>query len=442
MERRQFLALLAGLGMSAHARTSLGSGTVEPESWLFEQSQKIGFSIVQGMTDEVSAQFSLVLPKRVSWGIEVLDEQGRHPRDLQQNLTIVERPHSDQAVYKLELRGLELGREYRLRVNDDQGILRDERDFRALDLSSRSVRLAFASCANDSLHRDDIWHRFEQCDPDMVFFLGDNVYADNTSLITRSPADEEQLWLRYVETRNRIAFYFQRRLKPVLAIWDDHDFGFDNRGRQFQYKEASKFVFDTFWAQSERASLVHGPGIAKRFSAFGADFFLMDGRSFRDSAGFSGRRMFGSAQEEWLFQNVHPRASFLLNGSVFYGAYTGKDSFEGQFGRDFSDFIAKLANTDGLFCFGAGDVHFSEVMDIEPAQLGYRTFEMVSSSIHSFSIPGHEWRFGRNPRRRQSNSRHNFTVFEGEFGEDRIQGNIASYSADGEEFRVGIDVRR
>lgn len=429
MRRREFLSLLMASSSSACATP------VQTDSWLFPESDKAGFPILQGLTDETSTQFSIVLPRDQRWKIEIDDL-------LDTQVEIFGREFSPYQVYKIYVSGLILSKTYILKIRDEHGKVADQREFSALDLSHRPVKLGFLSCALDLLHRDDIWLKLEEQKAELLFFLGDNVYADRRSWLSKKPANPQQIWERYIETRLRLAFYYQRRLTPVLAIWDDHDFGGDNMGGAFAFKEESRIIFETFFAQSERDNLLlRGPGIAKRFTAFGADFFLLDGRSFRDTSGDKNARLLGLQQEEWLFAHVRPKASFLLNGSMFFGAYTHKDAFEGQFANNFPEFLRHLRQTEGLFCFASGDVHFSELQAIEESQLGYPTFELTSSSIHSMAVPGHQLRWS-NPRRRAATGSHNFCIFEGSFSDDRIEGEITSYSAKSEEFRVKVNTHR
>jgi len=437
INRRAFLGSLLAGGVSAVAQPR-GEST---DSFLFREESKKGFSILQGMTDESSAQFSLVLPKNGKWAVEIVRADGLGFSPVVSEETVV-RSYSGSAVRKVFVEGLHVGVLYLLRVKDSTGDLWDEREFYALDLSPRRVRVAFLSCMLDLLHRDDIWRRFEAAAPEAVLFLGDNVYADRTSFINKNPADEKQLWERYVLTRNRVSMYFQRRLRPVLATWDDHDFGADNAYRDFPWAAASKFTFETFFAQTPRPSLLAGPGIARRWTAFGADFVLLDGRTFRDDARLADAKIIGDEQERWMLDGaVAGRPTWLLNGSVYFGAYQNSESFEGNFPRDFADFLGKLSSSPALHCFVSGDVHFSEVMDIEAAKIGYPTFELIASSMHSYSFPGHENRF-YNPRRRVSTGSHNFVIFEGTFNENNLSGELISYSATHQEFRASVSVAR
>jgi len=427
--------MLAGAGCAAFGARK--SHALESDSWLFHESAKKGFSILQGYTDHESTQISLVVPKKAQFQFHVKSPSAPVPWTEKW----FSRDHSDFVVCRMEVRGLRLGETYELIVMDAEGVrLLDRREFQALDLSPRAVRLGFLSCAMDHLHRDDIWNTLAEQKPELVFFLGDNVYGDRPSFFSVKAADPEQMWDRYVATRNRVAFYFAPKLIPVLAIWDDHDFGGNNLGKWYPYKQETLEIFHTFFAQEDRGTLKSGPGNSKVWSAFGADFMMLDSRTFRDNHGADGE-LLGRAQESWLMSVLQPRPTWLLNGSVFYGAYTGKDSFEGHFRTSFDRLISGLKRSESLACFVSGDVHFSEVMDIEAAQLGYSTFEMVTSSIHSFSFPFHEWRW-RNPRRRVSSSSHNFCIFDGEFSDDQILGTVSCHNSIAREYVAPVRTRR
>ncbi len=394
----------------------------------FAESPKTGFSILQGMTDETSAQFTIVLPKATQWTVQIAPDKALVPVPSLQR-TEFSRDFSGQAVHKIFAGNLVLGENYFLRVLNSDGDIKDERLFSALDLSPRKVKLALVSCAMDHLHRDDIWRRFKDQKPDMALFVGDNVYCDRRTLgeVVAIP-DPQLIWERYVATRQRVAFYFQKQLTPVLAIWDDHDFGGNDSDGSFPFTKEVTEIFNTFFAQSARPSLVEGPGIARRFSAFGADFFMLDGRTFRGKPNLKAGTLLGLEQEDWLIDSLNSRSTWLLSGSMFFGAYGDFESFEGDYGPAFANLLNRVRGTGALAGFVSGDVHFSEIMDIEPAKLGYSTFELVTSSIHSFTFPGHHDRY-QNPRRREADSNHNFLIFEGEFGDNLMKGHVTCWTS-------------
>ncbi len=437
LNRREFLGAVLGSSM-LHAVAPIPRVNGADSFFGGSEATKKGFSILQGMTDESTSQFTLVLPKG-AYSIEATGGSN----SLNLNTRVVDRPFSDFVVHKVSVSGLQLGVAYNLRVLDSTGAVADERIFRALDLSERKVKLAFVSCQLDLFHHDDIWAQVEKQKADLVFFTGDNVYCDRTSLIHKAPADAKQLWERYVLTRNRVAFYYQKELTPVLAIWDDHDFGTDNGDRTFAYAADSAIVFDTFFAQDARPALSVGPGIARRLSAFGGEMFLLDDRTWRDAKGTANGKMFGAAQDAWLAGGLNDSPAFIISGSVFFGAYSSGESYEGPFPADFKEFRARIQAAPCVCAFISGDVHYSEVMDIEAAQVGYPTVEIVSSGIHSYTFPGHENRF-TNPRRRAGCAfgAHNFVMFNGGFAQKQIRGEVSSYSAGKAEFSTQLLIQR
>jgi alkaline phosphatase D len=433
VQRRQFLSWMGMSVAGAWGWKARGQGIDRSPEWFFaEENPKSGLSILQGFTNAHSTQLTVVAPREASLLFAVRPSK-LGASSVTARSEIVERSFSQTVVHRVWLNGLELGVDYTLSIYGPNGQKFDERVFRALDLSPRPVRLAFVSCALDFLHRND-----------MALFLGYNVYADRLSLTKKVPADPEQLWNRYVETRQSVAFYYWPRLVPVLATWDDHDFGADNSGAGYAYKDESKVVFETFFAQTagaESEEIHSGPGIARKVTAFGADLFFMDDRFFRGEPGTPSSRMWGEEQVRWLEQSLSERPAWLLNGSLFFGGYTEKDAFEGMYDYEFRPLLDTLQKHSGLVCFASGDVHFSELMRIEKQILGYETFELVSSSIHSFTFPGHQNRF-TNPRRLAATGRHNFVMFEGSFTSGLIQGRVRCQSVAGLEYDLPVSVHR
>lgn len=425
LSRRRFISWMAAAGAATKA------------SFSFAQSPEIaanrsGFSILQGMTDETTAQFSIVLPKGEEFRIEVGNAV------TVTDVKSFSRPTSEFLVHKFMVHGLEPGVDYSLKVYRASGELADERVFRALDLTRAKARIALVSCAMDHLHKSDVWEQFESQTPDICFFLGDNVYADRKTLFEKvSEADPELLWNRYVQTRNRLRFYYHHRLTPTLAIWDDHDFGGNNIDKSYMHSLASREIFKTFFAQDSRPALQEGPGIANRLSAFGAEFFLLDGRSFRDAPGSDGK-ILGAEQEGWLYSSLSPKPTFLMNGSLFFGAYgSDLDSYEGQYEASFAELKRKIRESGAIVAFGSGDVHYSEIMKIEAEELGYPTFELVSSGIHSLTFPGIHDRYA-NPRRVVADSSPNFVLLEAEFSQKGFVGEAICYTGLGEQFRSSV----
>jgi hypothetical protein len=394
-----------------------------------------GVPILQGMTDENSTQFAIVVPAGEGYTTALAPA-------VPFTVSTEGRAGTKFNVLKMHVNGPLLGRNFKLQVFNGKGEMVDVREFSGLDLSPRKVRIALVSCAMDHLHRRDIWKQFSKQKPDMVFFLGDSVYCDRKSMSETVPlADPAMMWDRYVETRQKVDFYFQKRLTPVLATWDDHDFGGNNLGANNPYVNEAKYIFEAFFAQDPRPALEGGPGVARRFKAFGGDFVFLDGRSFRGDNKTPGESLLGTQQEVWLATKLARSSTWLINGSVFFGAYGDFESFEGDYPAKFQELLDVVKSKGTLAAFISGDVHFSEVMDIEPAKLGYSTFELVSSSVHSITFPSHHDRF-QNPRRRLADSPHNFLIFEGTFGEDLMGGTVTCWGSSYDLFSGEVSARR
>jgi alkaline phosphatase D len=117
-------------------------------------------------------------------------------------------------------------------------------------LSSKAIeRIAFGSCAKH-WQPQPIWDAVLAVKPDLWLFLGDNIYAD-TDGKTAWLVSKEQLageWNRLVD---KPEFQKARAAIPMMATWDNHDYGSHAGGAEFTVKEASREVFLTFWKEPE-----------------------------------------------------------------------------------------------------------------------------------------------------------------------------------------------
>lgn len=125
---------------------------------------------------------------------------------------------------------------------------------------------------------------------------------------------------------------------------------------------------------------------------FGSSLFILtDDRSFRLEKGFKDRYAhWGKEQEVWILDLVKQNSgpTFLFNGSQVFPQMYFKDSMSGDHPVQFNAVINELKNFSSKVIFASGDVHFSEISQIEKEVLGYPTFELTSSSIHSPCAPG------------------------------------------------------
>lgn len=403
LSRRGFLSASALLGAS-----------------YFEQSYGINreirdqrYAICQRDTDFDRASFSILVPNGgFDYKIEVENSAGALQRDDKvESIPYAKKSHR---LYRVQFMGLRPHETYTLKVSNPKNSYVERRTFQTLDFASSKAKVALLSCMNDFFHRDVMWQKLEQHNPDVLFFLGDAVYADMTSLTGRRTADPPQLQSRFVQAWNKIDFYKWPHLKPVYAVWDDHDFGSNNSNRNYPHAEFSKANFRHFYGPSiGTRSTSLGPGVSFSLSAYGQQFIFLDGRTFRTEEGASTESLFGKEQEDWAFSQLVSGSgpAWLLSGSQWFGGYLEKESYEFTHPNSFQNFLQMIRSTGRHVSFVSGDVHFSEIMEIESEILGYDTLELTASSLHSLTIPG--WhRLFRNPRRVNSTSKHNFLLLE------------------------------
>ncbi|MEO8066155.1 MAG: alkaline phosphatase D family protein [Flavobacteriales bacterium] len=111
--------------------------------------------------------------------------------------------------------------------------------------------------------------------PELMLWLGDNVYLREADLDSRSG-----MLHRYGHTRSLPEM--QRLLSSAsnYAIWDDHDFGPNDGDRSFVLAATSREIFRLFWPNPTVEQDGVG-GMGTQFSYGDVDFFLLDDRSFR-----------------------------------------------------------------------------------------------------------------------------------------------------------------
>ncbi len=103
-----------------------------------------------------------------------------------------------------------------------------------------ATTIAFGSCGHEDAPQPvlDVALQYR---PDYFIYLGDNIYGDSYSLDT--------LRAKYRRLGNKPEFQRLQSSTRVLATWDDHDYGWDDSGRHYPLKEASKTLFLDFWKE-------------------------------------------------------------------------------------------------------------------------------------------------------------------------------------------------
>ena len=341
-------------------------------------------AIMQGVTTAHEIQIRVLTEEGANYRYSLIDIKGKIITPAKVVIDVL--PGSERTMQRLFFESLTSNSQYLLRVHSDNGEkLVDERELKTLNPAQQNLHFAFTSCMLDFYAQQDIWEQMVMLDPDVIFLIGDNVYADKGKDLA-APAD---LWQRNIDTRQAIKLFRNKKLIPVVATWDDHDYGMNNAGRGYPYKEESLIVFKTFFASDETTNYkMPGIGVASHFSIYGYDFFLLDNRTFRTLDQTQTEAHFGSQQTRWLFNNLQGvEHAFIISGDQFFGGYSPKDSFQGHHPTRFAEFLDNLMKVDGEVVFLSGDRHFTEIMRIPEETLGYTTYEFTASPMHAFTNP-------------------------------------------------------
>ncbi len=107
--------------------------------------------------------------------------------------------------------------------------------------------IAFGSCAKQWQHQK-IWDAVLAEKPDLWLFLGDSIYGD-TDGMTAWLVSKEQMTGEWNRLADKPEFLKARDNIPMMATWDNHDYGSHAGGAEFPVKEGTKEAFLTFWGE-------------------------------------------------------------------------------------------------------------------------------------------------------------------------------------------------
>ena len=396
-------------------------------------------SVFQTMTSDNETVINILRP-RLAKMVYVVEEYvpGKEfkweKQKTEKVIKTTEGPHIHWKVDRIHVKGLSPNKQYRLNVvNSWRKKAVDWRLFKTLDLNKKQARFIVGSCMSDSHAfehvRSKIWDRMLTHDADFIMLLGDQVYVDDFDFVKRQKANEFDIWTRYIDSFRKIPLFQNRQLIPILAVWDDHDYGTNNSDKNFKSKKAAKKIFQAFFGGENIKDVyqVSTNGVSFSFNGFGQKFMMMDNRYNREPSKKAAFGQWGKAQHQWFKKQISQSQGpiWLANGGQFFTKATvitkknGKkkqinETFVDDHPEHFKTLLSDLKTVKQPALFLSGDIHYSEIVGIEKEVLGYQTYEITSSPIHSYifrSKKGPEsWL--DNPRRILSVKEHNYVVVE------------------------------
>jgi alkaline phosphatase D len=227
-------------------------------------------------------------------------------------------------------------------------------------------------------------------DPDLMLWLGDNVYLREVDFQSYG-----SMVHRYTHSRSQREIQNLLKHCPNVAIWDDHDFGPNDSNGSFIHKSWSLEAFKAFWPNPSFGldDTENGKGITTQFQFSDIDFFLLDNRyhrTWKDSVGNTAPSILGETQLNWLLQALkHSQAPFKLIaiGGQFLNSAAVYENFANyEQEREFIIDAIEEENIHGVV-FLTGDRHCGElsfmplennngVYDLTVSPLTSRAFDM------------------------------------------------------------------
>ena len=263
-------------------------------------------------------------------------------------------------------------------------------------------KIAFGSCSHQD-HPLPIFNNIVAHQPDLFIFLGDNIYADTKNMDT--------LRSKYKRLNAKLSYQNLKENVEIIGTWDDNDYGWNDAGRHYEFKEESKNIFLDFFEEPDSSNRRKHEGIYQSYeyeqNGKIIQVILLDGRTFRDDIQdykgeyknnpryfynldysphpySSNATLLGEEQWQWLESELEKPADVRIIGSgtqfgIEFNGYEAWANFPNE-QLKFLNLIKKTKANGVLFI--SGDVHYAEISKMEIRNL-YPIYDITASGFSS-----------------------------------------------------------
>lgn len=276
--------------------------------------------------------------------------------------------------------------------------------------------IAFGSCARER-EPQPVWTEIIAKDPDLFLFIGDNQYADvwyeDGKRVMKPIPNIERLLEAYRDLGNQPGYRRMQRHCPIMATWDDHDYGANDAGNDFSLRAESQQAFLDFYGFRENDPIREQEGIyhARTFGEPGqrVQVIMLDTRYHRDpleraSPGErrggpyvptrdTGKTILGEAQWEWLEEQLRQPAHVRIIASSIQ-VVADEHGWEtwGNFPHERQRLYDLIDETDASgVLFVTGDRHLMEISrepgDVAGRRAPYPMWDFTSSGLNERPRP-------------------------------------------------------
>ncbi|RLV59153.1 alkaline phosphatase family protein [Parashewanella curva] len=261
-------------------------------------------------------------------------------------------------------------------------------------------KIYFGSCAKEYKPMP-IFNAINHDKPDVFIMLGDNVYGDTEDML--------ELASKYQQLGKNPGFATLRTQSEIIAIWDDHDYGENDAGKEYPQKQASRKVMLDFFNEPKDSPRYHRDGIYTSYFYGTEDkkiqVIMPDLRWNRDTLHqvskfkYATQRlpknmgpykvsptpkasMLGEKQWQWLEKELlkPSKIKIIASSLQLLPEFTGWESWANfPYDRNRLLNFIKQHKINGVILI-SGDTHWGEMSKL-PQDNGYPIWEITSSGL-------------------------------------------------------------
>ncbi|HEY1187450.1 MAG TPA: alkaline phosphatase D family protein [Gemmata sp.] len=265
------------------------------------------------------------------------------------------------------------------------------------------TKIAFGSCV-DQDKPVPIFDTIAAAKPDLLLLLGDNMYADLDRKVKVTP---DVIREKYAQVGKLPGFVKLKAACPMLATWDDHDYGKNDAGAEWEHKDGAQKEFHDFFGTPNDSPRRTQKGVyhAEIYGPPGkrVQVIMLDTRYFRGPlkkgpfdpktriAPYlpntdAGATLLGADQWTWLEAQLQKPAELrLLVSSV--QVVSEEHPFEKwtTFPKEREKLYALLKSTgaNGVMIL-SGDRHLADI-SVDSTSIGYPLYDVTSSGFNQAS---------------------------------------------------------
>ena len=259
--------------------------------------------------------------------------------------------------------------------------------------SQETYKIALGSCLHQD-HPAPIWDAVNDNNIDSFFFLGDNIYGDVPSGLPW------KLKRSYDKQKKVLPSWLMS--KQIHVIWDDHDYGKNDGGGSYHFKEYAQDLYIDFWDIPDNDPRANREGIyyqqLQNINGLRVLFVGLDTRYFRSNIEEKDdvylpnlepdATFLGDEQWEWLTDTLKQEHDLLIMASSIQVLAT-EHRFEkwSNIPSERNKLLTLLESLDSRVIVVSGDRHraglyqYNDITEITASSLNRPTFSEETDSL-------------------------------------------------------------